>query len=634
MPQVLDPITGRMVTLPYPGESPSPAPSSTPQIGAGGRVIPAQTLRPPSAPAPQTLGSVAPSVGGRGDTRVAVGMTPEEARAERARDPEAQREVRRLTKREEAQAAIASMKVKEGRPLTEDEQFAWQKWNEAGALRGLAAQRSVVKKRNPLYQETKQHIGQTREAQGQVLSGQVGQYEAQLQSARDIEAFQARVTLEDQMVQAGLQAKETFRQQSIDEAIQATKESQRLVQEAAEKFNRTPTIDPNRLWANKTAGQKFGAAILSIVGARAGAVLPGSFQAIQQAIQDDIQAQKDNIALGQAKFGALSEAFQSQTQAYSAIRAAVDDERTADLIYERSRIEQAEREFQWWMQKGQVAQMSAGQQTFLGQIQQAKADLDLQLAQRAQANPKVFKRVVRNPNAKALIARADKLEDFTMETLKGEREQRGKMEIERLKAGDGGGMTEGDKTRSWDQRKWIAEKTAPKRLELEAIRKFQEEYKDDIPSVSVGGKFGRTVGGAAAGFTTGFVPGAIIGGIFGANSSELTAEQRDAKAKLQRIVYLRLRPESGAAIPDSEVEKDAAQIVDSWSSEDDVRRWLANRGEEATSFIDYYERAPDLGEVEQYRRANVQDPRSLTEQQGVADPTQVDEDAIPYSNPY
>lgn len=534
---------------------------------------------------------------------------------------------RPMSKQQETQAAIAQMKQAEGRPLSQDEAGALEMWQLSGQMRDAAGQKTVVRQRNAMHGDNKANIAATSEAQRGIMAGQGGEFDARLEHERNVEAFRARVSLEEDMVAAGIAAKEQKRQDLLDESVQASRESQRLVAEAAQKFQRTPAVDPNRYWASRTAGQKFGAVMMGIA---KGLLKQDPLGHIQSAIAEDVAAQKSNLDQAQRGFTAMTDAANTQSNAYKDIREAVADDRTADMIYERARLQQAQSEFDWWMQKGQVTQLSAEQQTFKAEIAQRTANLDLEIAQRTQANPKFFTRVVGNSNAKALNTRAGKLEDFALDTLKGSQDQRGKMEIEGLKAQGDGGMSEQEKSRSWEQRKWIAEKTAPKRLELEAIRKFQEEYKDDIPGVSAGGKDGRTVAGAVAGFQTGFIPGAIIGAIVGRNSSELTAEQRDAKAKLQRIVYLRLRPESGAAIPDTEVEKDAAQIVDSWSSEEDVHRWLANRGDEATSFIDYYERAPDQGEVEQYRRANVQDPRGLVEQSGIADPTAIDEDAIPY----
>jgi hypothetical protein len=339
-----------------------------------------------------------------------------------------------LTKQQEAKAAIAQMKQAEGRQLSRDEAEALALFQNADSLYDMAGAKTVVSQANPLYHERKAHLGATKEAQEQILGGRVNEYNAALEHERNVEAFRSRVALEEEMVQAGIAAREQTRQRAMDEAIAATKESQQLVQAAAQQFQRTPAVDPNRYWADRTAGQKFGAVLLGIV---RGAMGEDPLAHIRDAISRDIDAQKTNLDQSYRQFGVLNEAFQAQRGAYQDIRLAVEDERTADMIYERARLQQAENEFQWWMQKGKVSQMTAGQQAFLGQIKQAQADLDMQIAQGSAANPKMFTRVRHvfdKEERKAMRDRAARREDLAGKLVTGSAEQRGRMDIEGMKA--------------------------------------------------------------------------------------------------------------------------------------------------------------------------------------------------------
>jgi hypothetical protein len=540
----------------------------------------------------------------------------------------------RLTKQQETQAAIATLKQQEGKPLSDTER---QLLAGAGMFNAATAGGrdlySVQSGKRVMHEPTKKNIAATGEAQRGIMAGEEAQVQAKLESERQVEAFRARVSLEDEMVRAGMAAKQQAQDNAVDEGLQAVKESQRLVADAAQKFQRTPAVDPDRYWASRTAKQKFGAVMLGVV---KGLLKQDPVGHIQRAIAEDVAAQKSDLDQAQRQFGALGDAYTATRGAYQDIRGAVDDERTADLIYERARLDQAGREFEWWLQKGQVSQLTAAHQTFQAELAQRTANLDLEIAKRTASNPRTYTKV-RKTLPKDLhnlaIRGLEKEQDLGVDLIKGGYEQAGKERVESIKNA-GGGPTEGDKSRSVDQRKWIAEKTVPYRTELQLINEFQEKYANDIPGV--GNRAKGAIAGAATGFQTGFVPGAIIGGIVGAAgggaASELTAEQRDARSALTRIVMVRLRRESGAAIGEGELYRDAERIVDGWTDED-VNRELSARRQEATSNIDYWERAPDMGEVEQYRRANMQDPRALSEQAGVPDPTSIDEDAIPYANP-
>lgn len=342
------------------------------------------------------------------------------------------------SKRQQAEAAVAQMRQAEGKPLSASQQAAAQAvgaWNQADQARALANTRVARSYRNPNYGAVKEHIGESEQAQTQVFQGQQGEYQAGLLHEQQVEDFRARVSLEQEMVNAGIQAKESARQDALAESTEAVKEASNVVTQTAEAFSRTPGIDPNRFWADKTAGQKFGAVILSVVnGIFTG---DGPMGMLQESISRDIDAQKEDFSRKQAMFGAQMDSLTAQQGSYRSVLAQIDDERTADQVYQLARLEQAEREFEYWMQKGRVGQMTAAQQTFMGQLRQAKADLALQVHQRTSNNPRTITKIrhaLSKGQRDALNKRADKLEDFALAVGKKGIEQAGALEGDLVKS--------------------------------------------------------------------------------------------------------------------------------------------------------------------------------------------------------
>lgn len=500
MPEVIDPITGRKKRLPYPGEEQAPSQTGV-RIGPGGAVLPADRVPSRRAQPPgEEIDLEGPALGGRGAVDVATPLTPEQARETRARDPEARREAKRertrLTKKQEAQAALAMMKQREGRQPTAAEAEALRLWEQAGQMRSAAQQRTVVRQRNPLYEERKEHIQRTGEAQTEVAEAQREQVGAAVQHAENIEAFRARMALEEEMVQQGLAAKEQTRQEALDESQSAVQEASRLVTQASEKLARVPGVEPGRYWASRTAGQKFGAIMLAIVRGMMGHENMTSH--IQDAINEDIMAQKEQIAAAERQYGTRIGAFESQLTLANEVRSQVDDERTADKILELARWKQAETELQHWMSKGMTAQAQASAGEHMAQIKQKQADLSMQLAQAAQNNPRMFTRVRRTLPADVrsdLRERARAMEEHALGALSEQQKQAGRMQIEGERARQKAIADEAKKMRGEGgivrQAQWFAEKAGTAEGVLRQIDSILAM--EDIPGVhALGSDFWAT----------------------------------------------------------------------------------------------------------------------------------------------
>jgi hypothetical protein len=137
-----------------------------------------------------------------------------------------------------------------------------------------------------------------------------------------------------------------------------------------------------------------------------------------------------------------------------------------------------------------------------------------------------------------------------------------------------GQSPEGQKL-EYTQRHNLTKDIEPFVNEARLIERFQREYPNEIPGIA-----------------------------FGMSPTRITDDQKQAYSRLKRIVMVRLRRESGAAISDPELERDAEEILGAMD-EDDVRNMLADRLDEAKARIDYFSRAPDEREVEQVNRAKV-----------------------------
>src|SRR5690606_28796562 len=133
-----------------------------------------------------------------------------------------------------------------------------------------------------------------------------------------------------------------------------------MVMEAAQQFASAPEIDPGRFWASRTAGQKFAAVIaMGLLGASGNVAAAIGF--LNNAIQADIDAQKANLAKMQTSYGMASEQFGREQNMYQQMRALAADEREADLMFTKARLQQAQMEMQAKLQRAGVQTLNAQQ---------------------------------------------------------------------------------------------------------------------------------------------------------------------------------------------------------------------------------------------------------------------------------
>jgi hypothetical protein len=448
------------------------------------------------------------------------------------------------------------------------------------------------------------------------------QGDATVDRDRELAALLARQGLENEVAMAGIAAREQMQAERLHEQSQALARSEKAVNDAVKAYRAQPDVDPNRLWTNAPARDRFLFAMGGMLSRGIFGGLFGRFQDLHGAIKDDIDAQKANIDKRATEVGGALDVQNAAIRTQAALLEEYGDGRAADLAQEQARLMAAKDEYQQKaMELGIPITEAHVQQTlaeFDQAISQAKTQLDLMVASTPRRIGGGTRPAIQDPDVRKLLlergkagigAQADFAKLGVTEQGAADRatiEARGKVAAEQAKAeGEGDGLKAQQR---FDQRKWVTEKTQERRLELDAIRKFREKY---------GGKDGDIPG------KTGLAPLAWLDKAipFGVDvgKHELTAEARAAKEELTRIVFLRLRPESGAATPDSEVMRDAGNLVDGMT-EEDVWRSLETREQEAMQEIDFFERAPEEEQVEQVLRSR--QPRKTPIVSGnVPDPT-------------
>jgi hypothetical protein len=140
---------------------------------------------------------------------------------------------------------------------------------------------------------------------------------------------------------------------------------------------------------------------------------------------------------------------------------------------------------------------------------------------------------------------------------------------------------------NFDQKKWLATETSDLRAEIAAIDDIEKAYPEDIPGVH-----------ALSRFTPDIV-------------TRQFQDNRNAREMLYRPIVIRLRRESGAGVPDAEIEREARAIVEAMT-EEDVRGDLARRKQEAMRRMDYITRATTQDIEGQYLNRPVGERGALT----------------------
>jgi len=428
----------------------------------------------------------------------------------------------------------------------------------------VAAGRRTVRSDNKMYEPTKQYAEASRELALERPDIVEQQHRTQAQMARDaaVLADEAHEAESRMALRRDFLAEQQARKRAeIDENIGRY---QQAIDKAAADFERVDKFDPNKAWADRSAGQKLRISLAAL-----GAGLRGGNpqQVFNDVLQRELAAHRQTRSDAGEQLKAARDDMSSALVQRDSYLAMAEDERVADAMVEAATLRKIQ---------AKMAAMEAqyGPQVVTDQFIEARntaeqmlADTGLKLAELEANNPKYRYRTT-NVIPKEL---RDLMKDDSRMMIKGAGEaakQFSGMQRDAAKASIDSrerALAQGRKER-FDQKKWLAKETESLRTELDLINQFESEYQDDIPGVHALSR----------------VTPDVITRQFQSN--------RDARKQLERIIAVRLRRESGAAISDEELNREAAATVGAMS-EEDVRNDLARRKSETQSRMDYLTRA-------------------------------------------
>ena len=533
---------------------------------------------------------------------VQPGMTRDQAMSARANDYLERKKANRASEAAAAEASLARRRQAAVQAMTPAQQARARAQQEfigaAEAARVLDAQRRTIRVENPLFIPVVDNVAEHRDAdQREAAAGKVAALQ-QVHQADDFAAFQEDMAVRGAMEQTVAEGRERARNDRLNDQLEHVRKADAAVHRAADRLAETPGVDPGRYWASRTAGQKATAAISAALMGFAGR---DPFKALHTAIADDIDAQKNAQGMAKAGMAGRQAEAGNARSVYAEVMAEVQDERAADLIMEQARLDQAKRQLQAMGAKHGAAAARPQAVALEAQIDKQMADNKLRLDTIQASNAPYRTKTVNTigPNQRRFLRQAGEAQldlgaDLTKQGFKQAGDERkADMDVRARGANE-------HKRQSFEQRKFVAQQTAADRNEIRAIDAFTEKYggaEGDIPGVSS-------------------LPLGEVG------RHTMTADAREARELYKRIVKIRLREESGAAISTEELEDEAENVVNGMS-EDDIWRSLKNRREEAQRRIDGAERAVDEPELEQYRRSVAPDFDPMADG-ATADPTVVD----------
>ena len=546
------------------------------------------------------------------------------------------------------EAALASMRAR-GLPIAPElsgsqqlaaaEGTAADQYEQAGLdLLGMQGAQRVSSVPNREFGITKDYVDTSRDVNSRQMAAQQAVDDAAVHSATavadelEVQNDRQRAALVD------MQARHYSQEEAAIQAQERTRRAYDLVAQATDRLAATPDIDPNRAWANKTAGQRFRARITMIGRGLLGQDPQGALNA---EIERDIDAQKASFAQRASVVGARQGQLEAARSLYADIRSQTQDEREADEIFRIARLEQAKTALDAISARSAIPSIQASQAQFRLQLEQQIADRKLQLGKIAVHNVRrkmvvgAAYRAVQLPDgtvvrvpvggagdqarAKYLLAqagenRADARKVLGTEAAQSQQQAgdiaklRTEAEIDAQKP-----LSAEQQRAEFTQRAYVEKESRPVRVEKKLIEDFMKDYSEDIPGFGTLGWFGN---------------------------AQLTDDQQRAYNRLVRIVMMRLRPESGAAISDSEIARESGGVIggvrtDNSSAiaeakavlrdldETDIQSMLKDRLDEANFKIDLIERAPSDVNLSDYLKAPAARKAALPGSTvGVPDPVQ------------
>jgi hypothetical protein len=456
-----------------------------------------------------------------------------------------------------------------------------------GLMGQVAAGHRTARSDNAMHEPTRQYIETSRELAMERPDIVEQQHRTRAQMARDAAVFadeahaaESRISLRRDF----LAEQQARKRAEVDENIG---KYQQAIDKASADFQRVDKFDPNRAWADRSAGQKIRIALAAL-----GRGLQGGNpqEVFNDVLQRELAAHRQTRSDAGEKMKAARDGMSNALVQRDSFLALAEDERVADAMVEAATLRKIQ---------SKMAAMEAeyGPQVVTDQFIEARntaeqmlADTSLKLAELEANNPKYRYRAY---NVIPKEVRDLMKEDARMQ-LEGAGEaakQYSGMQRDAAKAAISGRdqATERAETHSWEQRKFLAKETTNLRERIEARGQFMAKYGDDIPGKSA----------------LSWVPGVD------AASRLFSKDARQARRLLKRDMMKRLRDESGAATPDYEIEREAEDILDGMT-EDDVMAELNNRQEEDKRKLDLITRAVEEGAEAEYLARPVGPRQALT----------------------
>lgn len=446
-----------------------------------------------------------------------------------------------------------------------------------------APTQEMIESKRALMPEARQNLADAQDVEARRRLEQV-------QLADEVEQTQARRELRAE----ALQADRVRKQQEVEANVAQYRAA---TDEARQRFAQMDKLDPAKAYADQGAGQR-----VRMFFAALGAGLRGGDprSVFNDFVQREMAAHKSQAAELQQQVGNAEAAERAATNDYSTFMALAQDERVAEaMLHEHTlnklaaRMERTEAEFG---ARAMTPEFAEAKRVLMEQQAEAKYALDM-----AEVN-----------NPKYVYRRASTIGKNERRVLGSLADANVKSATEAMKQGVGaerdavkarGSAAAAAQKSSYEQKKWLATQTESMRNEVDLIEKFQRKYSEDIPGVSMASR----------------IPGVD------AVSQSISQDARDARRDLKRIVKVRLRRESGAAISEDELNDEAEAILDA-RGEEDVFNDLVRRKDEATTRIDYLTRATSE-EIEAEYLARPVGPRGALTRGGGGGPSslQLDE---------
>lgn len=457
---------------------------------------------------------------------------------------------------------------------------------------------------NPVRPIREQHaataldlMGAAHDAKGLTAQAQTYEMDATAQ------AYEQEAARQSAMIDAQ-HAKLIRDSQRRDMAIEAERHVFEQIQNASDKLAKTPDDDRGRYWASRKWWQKFAWAISAIADGMRGL---DPMAALNSAIEGDIREQQAAREARRGELAAATSQLADVRSIYADLRSSIGDEDATHDAMRIARYEQAKAMLMAeQLRNGIPLQMAMANEGII-ELDQKINDTSAALRERLALTPERIgggtkyvlpadqrARLHKQADAEDAHARALQMKGIDVGAGAATQERAGQIEIEKERA-KAGQLTEGDKRIAAGERQFVVKETLPYRKEVRLIKQFREGYKNGIPGLVWG---------------------------LGWQKKLRSDEAIQAYERLKRIVVIKLRRESGANTPDSEIEREAGALLDAMD-EDDVNNMLDDRLAEAEDAIDQIERGVSEQTNEDVNRARAA-PRAPRAAGGVGLPDVLD----------